>query len=120
MQRTFSVPNIPLMHDVLAALWDRLAAFPDLTIDWRADIGLVDVVDAQIDVGLRFGTPEDRRFVIRKVGFDQDCIVASPELLAKIGTPQDWQSLQKLPFECLVQSQYRTGVAMALVPLIQF
>ncbi|TWV84625.1 hypothetical protein [Moraxella sp. VT-16-12] len=26
--------------------WDRLAAFPDLTIDWRADIGLVDVVDA--------------------------------------------------------------------------
>lgn len=90
-----AVPNVPVMQDVLSELWDRLADYPDLMIDWRADIGLVDVVDAQIDVGLRFGVPEDRRLVIRKVGFDQDCIVASPKLLDKIGTPKDWQSLQK-------------------------
>lgn len=90
-----AVPNIPVMQDVLGELWDRLADYSDLMIDWRADIGLVDVVDAQIDVGLRFGEPEDRRLVIRKVGFDEECIVASPKLLNKIGTPKDWQSLQK-------------------------
>lgn len=97
-----AVPNIPLMYEVLNELWDRLADFSDLTLDWRADIGLVDIVDTQIDVGVRFGTPEDRRLIIRKVGVDSDCIVASPNLLGKIGTPKDWQSLQKhYPLSCL-------------------
>ena len=52
-----AVPDMALMREVLAQLWDKLADFPDVMIDWQSDLGLVDVVDEQIDVGIRFGTP---------------------------------------------------------------
>ena len=90
-----AVPEMALMQQVLGDLWDKLADYPDLMLDWRSSLNLADVVDEQIDVGIRFGTPEDSRLVIRKVGTAQDCIVAAPKLLEKIGTPADWQSLQR-------------------------
>lgn len=98
-----AVPDMALMRDVLAELWDKLADYPDLMIDWRSDLGLVDVVDEQIDVGIRFGTPEDSRLIIKKVGTAEDCIVASPKLIEKVGKPQDWHSLQRhYPLSALV------------------
>lgn len=90
-----AVPEMALMKEVLGELWDRLADYPDLMMDWRSQLQLVDVVDEQIDVGVRFGTPEDSRLIIRKVGTAEDCIVASPKLLAKVGMPKDWTSLQR-------------------------
>lgn len=98
-----AVPDMALMREVLAELWDKLADYPDLMIDWRSDLGLVDVVDEQIDVGIRFGTPEDSRLIIKKVGTAEDCIVASPKLIEKVGKPQDWYSLQRhYPLSALV------------------
>ncbi|MBF0803411.1 MULTISPECIES: LysR substrate-binding domain-containing protein [unclassified Neisseria] len=97
-----AVPDMALMQEVLGELWEKLAGFPDL-IDWRSDLGLVDVVDAQIDVGIRFGTPEDSRLIIKKVGTAEDYIVASPELIAQTGMPEDWQSLQRhYPLSALI------------------
>ena len=98
-----AVPDMGLMRDVLAELWDKLADYPDLMIDWRSDLGLVDVVDEQIDVGIRFGTPEDSRLIIKKVGTAEDCIVASPTLIEKVGKPKDWHSLQRhYPLSALI------------------
>lgn len=71
-----AVPDMALMRDVLAELWDKLADYPDLMIDWRSDLGLVDVVDEQIDVGIRFGTPEDSRLIIKKL--ERQKIALSP------------------------------------------
>lgn len=90
-----AVPETALMQEVLDELWQKLADYPDLMIDWRANLGLSDVVNEQIDVGIRFGTPEDSRLIIRKVGVAEDCIVASPALIERLGMPSDWQSLQR-------------------------
>lgn len=49
-----AVPDMALMREVLAELWDKLADFPDVMIDWRSDLGLVDMVDEQIDVRYPF------------------------------------------------------------------
>lgn len=90
-----AVPDMPLMQNVLADVWAKAAAYPDLLIDWQVDLGLQDVVDKQIDAGIRFGTPEDSRLIVKKVGTAEDCIVAAPNLLERVGKPRDWQDLQR-------------------------
>lgn len=106
------VPDMPLMAEVLSELLDKVADFPELTIDWQAELALQDVVDRQIDVGIRFGTPEDSRLVIKKVGTAEDCIVVSPSLIEKVGTPKTWQDLQKnYPLSALLNPN--TGRAWA-------
>lgn len=111
-----AVPEMALMQQVLGDLWDKLADYPDLTLDWRSSLNLADVVDEQIDVGIRFGTPEDSRLVIRKVGTAQDCIVAAPSCwknrytrrLAKPATPP----FATLPTQQPAQPQHRAGVVL--------
>lgn len=90
-----AVPDMPLMGEVLSELLQKTHHFPELRIDWQADLGLQDVVDKKIDVGIRFGTPEDSRLIIKKVGTMDDCIVASPVLIERLGMPKTWQDLQK-------------------------
>lgn len=107
-----AVPQMALMQTVLQQLLQDLAMYPNLRLDWRSDLGLVDIIDAKIDVGIRFGTPEDSRLIIKKVGTAEDCIVASPKLLQKIGTPKDWQDLQRnYPLSALLNPN--TGRAWA-------
>lgn len=90
-----AVPKMALMSEVLDEFCKRLTDFPDLRIDWRSDLELVDVVDTQIDVGIRFGKPEDNRLIVKKVGSAEDGIFATPDCLNRFGTPKNWQDLQK-------------------------
>lgn len=89
-----AVPDMILMEQILADLWTALADYPKLSLDWRTDLALADVVDERIDIGIRFGTPEDSRLIIKQVGTAEDCIVAAPTLLTRLGVPQQWQELQ--------------------------
>ena len=50
------VPDMALMEQVLADLWTELADYPELSLDWRTDLALADVVDERINVG-RFYVP---------------------------------------------------------------
>lgn len=106
-----AVPDIPMMTDVLQELWQRLAPYPELKLDWRSDLHLIDVIEQQIDVGLRFGTPKESNLIVRKVGIEQDCIVASPQLITRLGVPKDWQDLQNYPLSSLIN--HNTGRAWA-------
>lgn len=90
-----AVPEMYLMDEVLHELWARAAGYPDLRINWHRDLTIVDVVDEKIDVGIRFGTPYDSRLIVRTVGQVDECIVAAPALLARVGAPESWQALQK-------------------------
>ncbi|MBN6066568.1 LysR family transcriptional regulator [Aggregatibacter actinomycetemcomitans] len=90
-----AVPEMYLMDEVLKALWAKAADYPDLRINWHRDLTIADVVDDQIDVGIRFGTPDDSRLIVKPVGETEECVVASPRLLAQTGTPESWQALQK-------------------------
>lgn len=64
-----------------------------MMIDWRSDLGMFDVVDEQIDIDSRFGIPEDTCLSITNVRTAEDCIVASPKLIEKVGRPMDWYRL---------------------------
>ena len=90
-----TVPDLPDEAELLRELLLRLADYPDLTLDWRKDTALLNVVEAQIDLGVRFGVPRDSRLVVRQVGAVCERIVASPALVARCGLPADWQALQR-------------------------
>lgn len=90
-----AVPEIPLMQEVLEKVLVKAADYPDLRLHWQARLTVEDVINEQIDVGFRFGTPDDNRLIIRKVGLVEDCIVASPALLERLGIPENWQDLKK-------------------------
>lgn len=107
-----AVPQMALMQTVLQQLWQALAIYPKLRLDWRSDLELLDIIDANIDVGIRFGTPEDSRLIVKKVGTAEDCIVVNPTLLQKFGVPKDWQDLQRnYPLSALLNPN--TGRAWA-------
>ena len=63
-----TVPEMYLIDDVLQELWAKTADYPALRISWHQDLAIADVVDDQIDVGIRFGTPDDNRLIVKLVG----------------------------------------------------
>lgn len=90
-----TVPDLPDEDTFLLTLLERLQPYPELVIDWRKDTARLNVVDQQIDLGVRIGMPADNRFIVRKVGEVREHIVATPELVKRHGQPADWQALQQ-------------------------
>ncbi|GAB3252588.1 LysR family transcriptional regulator [Chitinimonas naiadis] len=72
-------------------------AHPGLRLDLRLSDQVVDVVDEQIDVGVRIGFFRDSRFVARRAGQIRLLVVATPELIARVGRPKRIQDLEHLP-----------------------
>ena len=90
-----TVPDLPDEDQLFAELLRRLAPYPDLLIDWRKDAANLNTVEHQIDLGVRIGEPADNRFIIEKVGGVREKIIAAPELVQRLGEPQDWADLQR-------------------------
>ena len=85
------------------ALAPLLAAHPGLVLDLRLSEVLADVVEQQIDVGVRVGPLRDSRFVVRPVRKVPFRVVASPALLARSGgVPASIAALQTRPQTALV------------------
>lgn len=77
-------------------------AHPGLDFDLRLSNELADVVDTQIDVGVRIGFFRDNQFVVRRAGRVGFAVVASPALLARTGPPADAAALDDLPTTALL------------------
>lgn len=90
-----TVPDFPEEAAVLRELLDRLNVYPQLVIDWRKDSIRLNVVEAQIDIGLRMDNPADSRLVTRHLGMVHEKIVASPALIARLGQPQTPNDMAK-------------------------
>ncbi|MGJ7509439.1 LysR family transcriptional regulator [Variovorax sp. GT1P44] len=84
------------------ALGPMLLAHPGLTLDLRLSEQLADVVDQQIDVGVRIGPLRDSRFVARPIGKVPLKVVAAPSLIARVGMPEDVDALATLPITALI------------------
>lgn len=84
------------------ALAPLLAAHPGLVLDLRLSEQHADVVDQQIDIGVRVGPMRDTRFVARTVGHMPLHVVAAPALIDRLGTPQDLDALSALPMTALI------------------
>lgn len=77
-------------------LLGRFAAlYPDILIDFALTDTLVDVAAGQADVAVRFGPLPDSALTARKLGETGRVIVASPDYLARHGTPQEPEDLHR-------------------------
>ena len=79
------------------ALFAFMAKNPMVTIDLRLEDRFVDLVDEGIDVALRISVLADSSLIARKIADIAHRICASPELIARHGTPQSGEALRDLP-----------------------
>lgn len=98
--------RLPNHEQIVYELLTALRPYPELFIDWRLDLSLLDNVQNRIDIGIRVGREPDPNFIIKPITSVQHIFVASPELIEKLGKPQDLEDLrQRYPFSSLINAE---------------
>lgn len=64
-----------------------LAAFPDVSVNLHLDDGIVNLIEAGIDLAVRVGPLADSTLVARRVGWARRMLVASPAYVDRRGAP---------------------------------
>ncbi|WP_342361287.1 LysR family transcriptional regulator [Terrarubrum flagellatum] len=75
-------------HQLDSFVPDFCARYPDVHLDIAVTDRLIDVLTEGVDVAIRTGTLSDSRLVARKIGESRRYICASPDYLARNGTPR--------------------------------
>lgn len=70
-----------------------LAAHPDVTLDLVLTDQVVDLLDERADVAIRVGSLRSSSLTARKLGQSRAVVVASPDYLARRGTPTRLEDL---------------------------
>ena len=70
-------------------------AYPHILVDIALTDALVDVAAGQADVAIRFGPLADSGLTARKLGETRRVIIASPDYLARAGTPRVPEDLHR-------------------------
>ena len=78
---------------VAPALAPLLAAAPQLRLRLLVDDAMIDLIDARIDVAIRIGRLADSTWVARRLCDFDTILCASPDYLARAGTPATPQQL---------------------------
>ena len=78
--------------------------YPQIGLDLRLSDTISDVVEQQIDIGIRVGFLRDSSFVARAIGKVGFLAVGSPELIARVGRPANIQAMLDLPTVALVDT----------------
>jgi len=73
---------------IVPVLGEFVRLYPHILVDVSLSDALVDVAAGQADVAIRFGPLVDSALTARKLGETRRVIVASPDYLARHGTPQ--------------------------------
>lgn len=81
-----SLPHVSSL--VLPVLGEFMRDYPDIQLDLDFSDRMVDVIEEGFDAVVRSGTPEDSRLSARRLGEFGFHLVASPDYLARHGTPQ--------------------------------
>jgi DNA-binding transcriptional LysR family regulator len=81
--------SLPLVSSlVLPVLGEFMRAYPDIELDLDFSDRMVDVIEEGFDAVVRSGEPADSRLTARRLGRFQMLLVASPDYLARRGTPR--------------------------------
>lgn len=96
--RMYIIPKLPAFF----------AQYPEVAVELSVSERHVDVVKDGFDVALRVGVLSDSSLVARRVGSLHTCTVATPEYLARHGTPTDPAALQT---HKLVTAQQQGAIA---------
>lgn len=81
---------ITMNHDIahkyiLPILPDFRARYPDIELDLILDDAPLDLIDEQIDLGIRIGFPKDDSLIARVMHEERFSLFASPDYLAQVG-----------------------------------
>jgi DNA-binding transcriptional LysR family regulator len=85
-----------------AALFSFLQQNPNVSLDLRLEDRFADLVDEGIDLAVRITAMPDSSLIARKIADSPMRIVASPALLARVGTPNHPEQLRNLP--CIIDT----------------
>lgn len=77
-------------------------AHPDIIFDVRLSNHISNVIDEQIDIGIRAGHINDNRFIARSIGQIEFMIVATPNIIAQYGKPETIDELDQFPLIALI------------------
>ena len=84
----------PFMLHVIAPLVDSYrAAHPQVTLELHSNEGITDLIEHRTDVAFRIGTLRDSTLHARPLGSSRIRVLASPDYLARCGTPRRLQDL---------------------------
>ncbi|ADU72928.1 LysR family transcriptional regulator [Pantoea sp. At-9b] len=89
-----TLPPLFENHDILRRLLQSLLDYPQLSIEWLPTDAHLNIIDEQIDIGIRIGTVPDNRFIVKTIHPVGVSIVAAPELVARHGMPDSLQDLR--------------------------
>lgn len=92
-------------HYLVPFLQPLMAAHPHLQFHLRLEDQMTDSVEAQIDIGIRVGLIRDRRYVAKALAPVPMHVVASPELVERIGSPRSIQALDACPLSALIDQR---------------
>lgn len=99
-----TAPTIIGRRFLLRVLSEVALEYPQISLDLRLSDTISDVVEQQIDIGIRVGFLRDSSFVARATAKIAFLAVAAPELIARVGAPSDVQALLDLPTVALVDN----------------
>ena len=80
---------------IVPLLGEFAALYPHILVDVALTDTVIDVAAGQADVAVRFGLLADSTLTARKLGETRRVIVASPDYLARFGTPQGPEDLHR-------------------------
>ena len=80
---------------VAPAVPSFLTAYPSIRFDLVSDDALTDLVSDGVDIAFRLGELRDSRLMAKKLGEAPQVLWASPEYLARRGTPQTVDDLKE-------------------------
>lgn len=100
---------VALLHAHIGAMiGDFMMQYPEITVHLEADNRRVDLIAEGVDIAIRVRRPpiEDSDLVMRPLAQRHLSLVASPELVARMGTPSHLDDLQAWPSLGLGQPQH--------------
>ncbi|MBO9515753.1 MAG: LysR family transcriptional regulator [Variovorax sp.] len=87
--------SVSFGHHVLVPLVPRFAEqYPEVALDIVLTDRVVDLMEERADVAIRWGELPSSELVARRLGATRQAIVASPDYLARFGTPRTPQELE--------------------------
>lgn len=90
-------------HQLTPILAEFLARYPAIQFALLPTDRMVDMVEEGVDIAIRIGRLADTSFMARRIGEDKRVICASPDYLARHGTPRQPQDL--LRHQCILSRE---------------
>lgn len=87
------------------------ARYPDVEIALHMTDGFTDLIEEGIDLAIRIGEARDSSLIARRIGTTRRVVVATPDYLARNGTPQTPAGLAA--HHCIVYDRLLTGASWA-------